>query len=66
MARPIVISDHKRMTLEVVDNQLQVRMQYNTKKDPEFKPASGGFNMAMSRKEIKQWIKQLKAICPEE
>lgn len=66
MSRPIQISEHKRMTLTGEAQQIQIRLEYNTKKDPEWKQARGGFNMDINRKEIKQLIKQLKGFLPEE
>ncbi len=66
MAKPIQISEHKRMTLTKAETQIEIRLEYNTKKDPEWKNARGGFNMNIDRKQIRSLIKQLKAICPEE
>lgn len=66
MSKPIQISEHKRMTLKKEEGQIQIRLEYNTKKDPEWKPARGGFNMQVDRKEIKKLVKQLKGFLPEE
>lgn len=42
-----------------------VRKWYNTKNDPEIKPAKGGFNMQAKSSEIKLLAAQLKAIAIE-
>lgn len=60
MAKPIVVSEHKLLTIEREGDELHFRMQYNTVKDPEFKPAKGGFNMKADPKQIKRMIKVLK------
>jgi hypothetical protein len=65
MKKPIQVSAHKQMTIDRVEDELHFRLLYNTVKDPEFKPAKGGFNMQLDQKQLKRMIKTLKQFVEE-